>query len=610
MPDLYRCAPLSRSSLGSSHELVHSQWTGMLTTLSSAVCEVAASCSRFNTIGSHAENIIRATGGSRPPDILPTLAGLVENGILVPFEALRRLAAQRGQPGLAISWLAIPTCGRPEALGRALQSYAANAAGLGGRHAFLVADDSPGSAERRVNRRIACSIWAKSTHPNSPLFYMGRPERARYARALSGKGCIPKDVAQFALLGSGSEGRTYGANRNAILLHTQGSSILSVDDDTSCVPGVVPGVNRGPRIHSHGDPFQLWFFRNRSSATEFASPAHLNVAAEHGSLLGANLVAALGGAGNFDSRLPFILNEACPHMWLSLCAGKDRILMTTNGMAGDSGMTDTAYAARMSSDHGTRHRLALPSAYRAALTSREIVRQSPTVTVSHTGPVMATSIGLDNRVLLPPFFPEYRNEDGVFGQVLSQCFPHGYAAYLPFVLRHIPAVRRSRANSSVAGIRFSHVVLACLSTWPGAPMVLSEASRMRSLGRYLIELGSLPIDDFFDFVRMPLWSHTAAAIVSCKSLLARYPPPPRDPWGADLRANLRQLQQSLTSLERPLPSDLRGNRPPESASQATRDLIRRYGELLFWWPDIAERAKALSDRGCSLANEIDSGSGK
>jgi len=529
---------------------------------------------------------------------------LAGTGILVPFGALQQSIKQRESGSGMIAWLAIPTCARPKQLQKALQSYAANAAQFGGSHSFLVADDSPGSGGRRETKHAVLDLLATSPRPRLPLFYMGRPERSRYVRALCCKGDIPMEIARFALLGSVPGGPTYGANRNAILLHTQGSRILSADDDTSCVPGVVPGVTPGPRIHSHGDPLDLWFFPNRTSAFDFVRPVELNVAAEHGRLLGASLVTALDDSGICCPPLSSTLNDACSHMWLSLCAANDRILITTNGMAGDSGMADTGYAIRMAVDPVVRNRLASEDSYRLALRSREIVRQALARTISHTGPVMATCVGLDNRELLPPFCPVYRNEDGVFGRVLSQCFPNGYAAYLPFVLRHVPNERRPEPPSDMACVRFSQIVLACLSMWPGGAIGLTDSGRMRSIGQHLMEIGSLPIDDFFDFLRVPLRNGAAATIGVCEHLLSTYSPPPRDPWGEDLKRSIRQIQRGMVGRERAVPTDFVEDYPGASAGEATSELVRRYGELLYWWPVIVDRAKTLSAEGRTLAHEI------
>jgi len=435
---------------------------------------------------------------------------------------------------------------------------------------------------------------------------MGRPERALYAKTLSASGEIPPPVARFALLGTDKPGHSYGANRNSILLQTLGTLILSADDDTTGTPGIAPGTSSGLRLNAAAETAQLWFFRDRKSALAFPAPANLDIAAEHERLLGARLASAIGDFGPGEA-FAALLNDADPHMWLSVCTGKGRILVSANGMAGDSGMAKTDQAIRMVGDQSSRQRLAAPDAWHAALGSREMVRQAPLATLTHAGPLISTCVGLDNRALLPSFCPVYRNEDGIFGQVLSQCFPHAYTAHLPFVLRHVPEARTSRAmsNPTAAGeLRFSDVVLACLASWSGAPPALPEAARMRSLGRHLIEWSSLPVDDFFEALQMPLCNRAATMVRACESLLTTYSPQPDDPWGADLKETIRQLRQSMLNPARPLPTDLFEDYPPESVANATCDLLRQYGEVLYWWPAIVEKTRILAAKGCNLARPV------
>jgi hypothetical protein len=270
-------------------------------------------------------------------------------------------------------------------------------------------------------------------------------------------------------------------------------------------------------------------------------------------------------------------------------------------------MTSIAHTARMVSERANRLRLAPPDAYRTALTSRGLVRQALSATISHTGPLMATSLGLDNRKMLPPFCPVYRNEDGVFGQVLSQCFPHGYMTHLPFTLLHLPGRRSSYPNAQGSlHIRFGDILLACLSTWPGAPAGLSEAARMRSLGRHLIEIGSLAVDGFFDILMAPICDRAASTIRTYSSLLATYSPPHDHPWRTDLTKSINELELSIIKPRRLLPHDLFEHHSPGLVPEVTRDLVLAFGEVLYWWPTIVEKTRRLAVNGCTLAKKFGS----
>ncbi|HSW48817.1 MAG TPA: hypothetical protein VLH09_01520, partial [Bryobacteraceae bacterium] len=103
----------------------------------------------------------------------------------------------------------------------------------------FVADDSRSRADRELNRAVLRS--AASRH-SFEIQYAGREEKLRYAEALLSGGDLFPEVVHFALFGLGDGTPTMGANRNAILLQTQGSLVLCVDDDTVCQVGQAPDL--------------------------------------------------------------------------------------------------------------------------------------------------------------------------------------------------------------------------------------------------------------------------------------------------------------------------------------------------------------------------------
>lgn len=63
------------------------------------------------------------------------------------------------------------------------------------------------------------------------------------------------------------------------------------------------------------------------------------------------------------------------------------------------------------------------------LQCREIERQWESMRVCYFGGSMSTGTGVDNRELLPSFFPVYPNEDEIFSITLKRCWknPDEYA---------------------------------------------------------------------------------------------------------------------------------------------------------------------------------------
>jgi hypothetical protein len=103
--------------------------------------------------------------------------------------------------------------------------------------------------------------------------------------------------------------------------------------------------------------------------------------------------------------------------------------------------------------------------YRLALRSREVLRQVRSAAVCHGSPFMSMFFGMDNRTLLPPYFPLGRNEDGTFGYLVGRCLEGSYSGYLPWSLVHDPPTWRSYFGNPAETVRISDLAIACISTW-------------------------------------------------------------------------------------------------------------------------------------------------
>ena len=590
--ELFRCADILRLMPGGAKELSYSSWSGTFTHVSGADLEVALSCSRFETPGGHASRIAARSSGSADA-IRARLISLAEAGLLVPLGALMRRQQAREKSARRIGCIAIPTCGRPEQLARALRSYGANARDFGHDVAFVVADGSSDAEQIAANRRATFEV---SRDSGALATYAGSGEVAELISELCADGEIPESMIRFGLAGFGKPGQNYGANRNVILLHTAGSSVLSVDDDTVCCPGIAPGVSSRLRLRAESEPPAAWSFPDTGAALSFQSATNLDVLSEHSRLLGRSVFDVVVNQYPDLSQLSSVLDDARFRLWQGICDGRARVMATVNGLAGDSGMGDTRDAVRLNGDQETRRRWAAKSVYLAALGSRDVVRQSLTPVISGATQLMTTCIGLDNTTLLPPFFSVYRNEDGVFGAVLQQCCPHGFVGSLPFTLQHLPGgVRSNPPEQAVRPIRFSELLCAYIASWSGAPNAVSPAMRFRLLGQYLVELGSLPEPEFLELANAPLLKRHVAGIATCEALLAKYNPAVDDPWRLDLQTIIRGHERSLQNRHAPLPVEVLQDYAGKTLRGATGGLVKRYGQLLCWWPAIVEKASHVVD---------------
>src|SRR5262249_19546992 len=121
---------------------------------------------------------------------------------------------------------------------------------------------------REAYRQMLTQV--KAEH-NASIKYAGWEEKREFLSKLIETSEVPPDVVQFALFGAETGLPTYGANQNAILLHTIGEAIFCADDDTLCRIAAAPAqVNGLVVVSGAGDPEigreEVWAFPDREAA--------------------------------------------------------------------------------------------------------------------------------------------------------------------------------------------------------------------------------------------------------------------------------------------------------------------------------------------------------
>jgi hypothetical protein len=494
----------------------------------------------------------------------------------------------------AINWIAIPTCERSAELDRALQSYLANLSHFGHKPRFFISDDS--GVGRTESRNLIAQFASRYRREGIDFYYSGLAEKSRFATALSKASGVPPHTVHFALFGSGAragKGAAMGANRNSILLQTQSELCLSVDDDTVCRAGraLEPGNETGRlRIGPDGDPTDFWFFGSYEAAINFARWENLDFLAEHERLLGRSVPGLLPNSGSNEPDL----RDICGHAWRHLSEGKGRVRLTFNGVVGDSAM-HSGWLPHITSNAGTWARLShSEESYTTAVRSRQVIRHVPSLIVGHCEPCVSMAIGMDNRDLLPPFFPVGRNEDGVFGRMMERCVPESHAGHLPWGLLHRPPGKRSYVLDAAKENRISSILLVCIGTWPGSPAARTTSGAIRSLGRHLLELADLGAEGLHEVIQLGLWQLASGRIQHHEALLGERGASPAY-WANGVRRQNELIRGSMLDPAFSMPCDLPF--APDEANEQVRQLILKYGQLLCDWPAMVQAARQLANAG-------------
>jgi hypothetical protein len=479
-----------------------------------------------------------------------------------------------------ITTVGIVTRDRLPSLVACLESYLENCRRYARSPEFVVADDS--SSAEAADRTKAALLRIIGRY-DARIRYAGRQEKSRFAAALAAESAVSREIIHFALFGDERCALSTGANRNSLLLDAAETLMLAVDDDTLCRIAAPPDHEATPTFFSGYDPSEFWFFPDRERATGSVRFVDADVLGCHEALLGSS-VADPGGDAETGGR----------------------VAMTLNGLIGDSGMASPRYYLTLTG--ASRDRLvASPQAYRSAFESREVLRsvRQPTIT---RGPFcMTTFLGLDNRLLLPPFFPVQRNSDGTFGMMLQKCVDGSHVAFLPWILLHAPEPRRTFAPDELwadaAGVRMADIVIGCVLAHETRSGHATAATRWADLGKHLQWLGSLDSPDFQARVRAMQQVRNFAFITALHGQLQTYGASP-DFWADDVRRMIELMSKASLAEDYLVPRDLLQGRDADAACRLGQELVGKFGELLEAWPTLVDAAKRLRVIGCRPAAEL------
>jgi hypothetical protein len=570
--------------------------------LPAVVAEILSLCSTFDTLDGHAARVASVLR-SRPaaPDRVSVrlyLDDLVRLGLLArrPEFRARVLAAPPETPPDPIDLVAIPTCDRLPLLESALGAWLANRRRTGRTHETVVLDDSRDAGVRDRARALAARLTRRFA---APVSYAGREERRRFISALVTESGVDRGVIEFALLDPEGMGYTTGANRNAFLLHAAGRMALSSDDDTTVRLAACSAPLRGLRVVSTDDPSEFWFYDDVDSARAAASFVDVDPLAVHERLLGRSLAAcARDLAGESPGDLD--VDDAGSRAIACLPANAGRVVVTAAGQAGDSGMAMAAYYLMLRGPGRER----LVEKYERFRLTRGVVRVARRHTVCESGPFVSAQSTYDHRVLLPPFMPVLRHEDGHFVSTLGACSPDGFIGHVPFAVEHVPPVARAFAPDDLvrplATTSLAAVLRPCVLQCAFPPDARSLDARLRVLGRHLRTLAGQPLEEFGRAVRKHRRTRCDIALAWLNGSLALYGRQP-EAWARDVDEALTRLRESGDGEDSWTPSDLAQGRDGGEARRLALRLVGRFGLLLEAWPDLVSAARRLRERGIRLA---------
>jgi hypothetical protein len=599
-----------RVQVGSNSTLVYSPTDRATKILPIKLALLLDRCRDFRTLEQHAiscAGLLERRGHGSQSSSIETinshLADFARSGLLISESDFLAACRSTNDAPLGITTVGVITRNRTENMDRCLRSYIENCKKYGRTDDFVVMDDSQAPLTRARNKERLASLKREY---DGHISYGGLEEKRRFAKLLVSEGAFDPSLVDFSLIDAGDYEFSCGKNRNALFLQTVGDLIFSTDDDAVCQIVAPPRSEFEYEQEPRGQPLtpiEFWFFADREETLRFADFVKEDLLAAHEQFLGKRLGDCLA---SFDNVRVLSLDRSVSHHLKSFESGKDRILVTLTGMVGDSGIR-VPVTHRILNRASRQRLIESREAYLTGRSSREVLRVATAPSISTRTWFVSTALAFDNRDLLPPFFPVLRGTDGVFSATLGRCFEYGYVADVPRAILHVPnrsgTYDRDAVMQSARGITMHSLIIACLNTrrfWLGQD---DNAERLKALGKHFVEIGSMDLGDFEEFVRIQLWREQANAMANLERDFLDYDDPPGY-WAHDLREYMTEMRMAFTKADYVVPTDLRGNRSLEQARKLSRELVFKFGQLLYCWPDIVAVARSLRTKGEGLATPV------
>jgi len=340
-------------------------------------------------------------------------------------------------------------------------------------------------------------------------------------------------------------------------------------------------------LGGHVEERDIAFYSRREDVCDGLVHSRVDLLNAHHAVLGRSVRSLASSKAGIDTR------SACAHLQAAARGSRRALVrMTLSGIAGDTGAT---YPDRLLFSTG-KWKTVLASSrklFETAFKSREVCKVANRYVVMHDIACMTGCLGLANTSMTPPFLPVGRNEDGLFGAMLSALDPRTVGCHIPFAVVH--ASPRSPRYSdgrfpSARETRCADLLMALIRSW--APHIRAKNPRQRLiiLGECLQNLAGLGHADFMRVTSLATLRTRERELRLIESALARRNAYPAY-WQRALRSYRATLLKHATRPSFLLPLEFHGTRSISAGRDEFRQFVRSAGELCVEWPALWMNAR-------------------
>jgi hypothetical protein len=598
--ELCRCGDILRFPLGNQTELVYSKDSRQARVFPVSGVNYLLGCRDFRTLEQHARGLQSSGPGQGTfESVMDQLKDFLNEGFLVfKNDILKRIQDfSKRMDTKSISSVCFPTRNRIESLKRGLSSFVENTQRFGRTVNFIVADNSEAPDTRKKYREALGDL---KNRYGAKISYAGLEEKKEFARQLVARD-LPPHVVHFALFGLEETGYGSGANRNSLLLAAAGEAVLMTDDDTVCKLTHAPGAGKALTFLSGQDPAEHCFYPDQDTLLKTVPFVEEDILSIHEQFLGKDLGTCLSHSQpNFDRASASFLRK--------LASEGGNILVTQTGIIGDSGSGSPTALLSLTGESRNRF-LRSEQDYRRTVMNRLELSKANFPSVTDADFCMTTSLGLDLGNLLPPFLPVHRNSDGIFGVALRNCFRNGFIAHLPWAVLHLPLDEaRSFLPENIwdtpVDFQIDEIISQSIRLSNAPDSQMNGEAMLKKIGKNLMRLGALELRDFANVLTSRMLNSRKFYIDYLQNSLKIYKAEPSY-WAEDVRKRVGKIMSTLEKGE-----DLSGSihsesgRRPEISWVYRQNLVKRFGELFYHWPEMINAVRLLREQGQGIAQLV------
>jgi len=214
---------------------------------------------------------------------------------------------------------------------------------------------------------------------------------------------------------------------------------------------------------------------------------------------------------------------------------------------------------------------------------------------------MSQITGLDNRQLLPPYFPILRGQDRLFGRMLDFVFPTSVCLDYPWAVPHLPMPEREWALKHLDFTPkpdFPMFFVDQALDYKAVCRSTSPVDRLDVLASLFRDLAGTPTQTLVNLQRDKSLATGADMLNRLDGLLASSASAPVD-WQNYLRNGITQLNKGLEAISRdsfPIKGSV-GQLEGEDLVVFWRQCWTGFANALDAWPEIRQAASELVETG-------------